>query len=160
MSKQKYSPRYVSRLMAIQALYGQEQTGDSIESIVSDFITSNFKKEGVAPGMPTPDEALFKHLVLGTASKIKELDPIIEKHIERDWGTERLSIVMRNLLRLSTFEIIHELLTPSPVLLDQYIEIAKEFFPQSDVSFVNGLLNNIAREVRHHQANDSRRPTQ
>ncbi len=73
-----------------------------------------------------------------------ELDEIIANHLI-NWSFERLSSVDRNVLRLGTYELIHELDIPIEVTLNEAIELAKKYGSDEDGRFVNGVLDRIAK---------------
>jgi len=148
MSSVKGKARYLARMAAIQALYSQEQTQNPIQTIIFDFKNDDFRNNNPDVETNSPDIELFEHITNGTFEKGSAFDEIISKHIKKNWSADRLAPVMRSLIRCACFELIHDILTPTPVILDQYIEIAKDFFPDSDVAFVNGILNAIAKETR------------
>ena len=66
----------------------------------------------------------------------------------RNWKLERMSTVDRNVLRLAVYELVHQPYTPAAVIIDEAIEVAKKFGSEQSGSFVNGLLDNMRRELR------------
>jgi N utilization substance protein B len=144
----KKKGRYGARIAAIQALYSFEQTQTPVEEIAREFVLDGFTKNSLDGQRLEPDVDFFRYLATSVAAPLEAFDEIITGHMKKSWGAERLALVMRNLLRCACYELVHDILTPTPVILDQYIEIAKDFFPDGDVAFVNGILNAIAREVR------------
>ncbi len=77
--------------------------------------------------------------------KLEEIDEIISSKLE-NWTIERLSSVDRNVLRLGTYELLHEPDVPIEVTLDEMIEIAKKYGTENSGKFVNGVLDRIAKE--------------
>ncbi len=59
-----------------------------------------------------------------------------------------MPLVDRNLLRLATFELVARAEVPTPVVLDQAIELAKLLSTADSGRFVNGVLGHVARQVR------------
>ena len=57
-----------------------------------------------------------------------------------------MAIVDRNILRLSTFEILHDMDTPISVIIDEAIEIAKAYSTEDSGKFVNGILDKVKTE--------------
>lgn len=139
-------PRAQSRLSAIQALYQHVQTGHPIHQIIQEFI--------VAPLVSETDETLvfdkelFESLVTGVLNNTQEINNLIEQYLDEKWRIERLPIVMHCLLQCGSFELLFEKTIPTPVILDQYVEIAKSFFDNRDIAFINAILDNIAKAVR------------
>ncbi len=56
--------------------------------------------------------------------------------------------VDRSILRLGAYELLDRPETPAPVILDESVELAKEFGTPESAGFVNGILDRIAREAR------------
>lgn len=87
--------------------------------------------------------AFAEELVRGVAARREELDARIAEHA-RNWRLERMAAVDRNVLRLATFELLHTD-TPDRVVIDEAIELARDFGGDRSPSFVNGVLDAIAR---------------
>jgi N utilization substance protein B len=58
-----------------------------------------------------------------------------------------MAVVDRNLLRLATQEFMYEKETPSTVVINEAIEIARRFSAQESPQFINGILDSIRKEV-------------
>ena len=72
------------------------------------------------------------------------IDPWIER-LAPQWPLRRQPAVDRNLLRLA----IHELTgtpTPPKVVLDEAIELAKQYSTEQSAAFVNGVLDSVLKE--------------
>ena len=84
-------------------------------------------------------------LVRGVSTNLKAIDEIIVLRAT-NWQLERLARVDRNVLRVATFELVFESGTPPEVVIDEAIEVARRFGADESASFVNGVLDAIARE--------------
>lgn len=79
-------------------------------------------------------------------SSVREHQSTIDEQIisvAKNWKLHRMAITDRNLLRLGVCEIQY-LKSPAPVVLNECIELAKEFGTENSGSFVNGLLDKIS----------------
>jgi len=94
----------------------------------------------------TPDHFAVA-LVTGVGQRLAELDGHIER-LARDWTVERMPWVDRSILRLAAFELMARADVPTGVILSEAVELAKRFSTEEAGRFVNGLLSNLAREVR------------
>ncbi|HEV8372790.1 MAG TPA: transcription antitermination factor NusB [Actinomycetota bacterium] len=92
-------------------------------------------------------DAYTVELVGGVERLLPELDGHIRAAAEH-WTIERMPLVDRNLLRLATFELVARAEVPTPVVLDQAIELAKLLSTADSGRFVNGVLGHVARQVR------------
>jgi N utilization substance protein B len=59
-----------------------------------------------------------------------------------------VAAVDRNILRLAAYELAHERATPSAVIIDEAVEMAKRFGEADSPAFVNGVLDAVRRAVR------------
>jgi len=71
-----------------------------------------------------------------------DIDQTIQKNAEH-WTTERMAAVDLNVLRIATFEMVYAKETPSKVIIDEAIEIAKKYGNENSGAFVNGILDAI-----------------
>lgn len=83
-------------------------------------------------------------LVDGVATSRHRLDEIIGAHSHR-WDVARMPIVDRNILRLATWELLHED-TSAAVVIDEALELAKDMSTDKSHRFVNGVLEAVRRE--------------
>jgi transcription antitermination protein NusB len=81
-------------------------------------------------------------LVAGTLGQVKSLDEMLEKHAS-NWKVARMGLVDRNLLRMSAYELLHMPESPSSVVIDEAIELGKQFGTAETPAFVNGILDAI-----------------
>jgi len=128
-----------SRRYAMQAIYQWQMTGDSITDIKQQFFDDN--------NFSLIDAEYFSELVSGVASSISDLDPLLEKNMPR--SVESVDPVERSILRLATYEFVHRLDVPYKVVLNEAVNIAKEYCAENSHAFVNAVLDKVAREVRH-----------
>ena len=80
---------------------------------------------------------------LGTG--VKDHEPVLDEKIKpylKDWSLERLLKTDRIILRMATFEILHSD-TPSKVVINEAVELAKQFSDDDHYKFINGVLSNI-----------------
>jgi len=101
--------------------------------------------EGVATHFDLHEgaRAFASELALGVASHREELDACIAAHA-RNWRVDRMAAVDRNVLRLATYELLHTD-APASVVIDEAIELARDFGSERSPAFVNGVLDAIAR---------------
>lgn len=96
-----------------------------------------------------PDEkarALAVEMVRGVGERRDALDDVVQRNSAR-WKLPRMAMVDRNILRVATFELSTDLETPARVVIDEAVEIAKRYGAEQSGSFVNGVLDGVAREL-------------
>lgn len=82
-------------------------------------------------------------IVLGVMADRESVDGRITRASEH-WRLSRMTRVDRNVLRLATWELVHQPATPRAVILDEAVELAKRFGSEDSGAFVNGVLGRVA----------------
>ena len=85
-------------------------------------------------------------LVRGTLGKLNDIDALIESAAE-NWLLKRMAVVDRNILRLAVYEILDRRDIPSAVTINEALEIAKKYSSLDAASFLNGILDRVAKEA-------------
>jgi N utilization substance protein B len=86
-------------------------------------------------------------LVEGLSEYFAEIDHLVSEH-SAGWAIDRMPVVDRCILRIGTYELLVELDVPVAVVIDEAVELAKEFSTEDSGRFVNGVLAAIADTVR------------
>lgn len=140
--------RGVARFCALQTLYRSEFCDSSVASVLSetDKGVEAFLTESIS--VFEMDKVFFKRLLDESSKNLSDIDAIIAKNLSKTWSMDRLDPVTKCILQLGVTELMCFKQTPSNVIFNEYIEIAKAFFDTTEVSFINGLLNKVADSVR------------
>ena len=88
-----------------------------------------------------------REIVDGVTDHRDEIDELIMSYAV-GWTLERMPNVDRALLRLASWEILYNDEVPTPVAIDEAVELAKEFSTDDSSRFVNGVLGKIADHAR------------
>ena len=86
-------------------------------------------------------------LIEGTLSMLDEIDKEIKEAAEH-WVLERMAAVDRNILRFAVYELIGRRDIPSAVTINEAIEIAKKYSTLESASFINGILDRVAKKIK------------
>ncbi len=78
-------------------------------------------------------------LVEGYAEYADRIDDLIATYAV-GWTIDRMPVVDRNILRLGAYELVWVDKTPDAVVIDEAVQLAKEFSTDQSPAFVNGLL--------------------
>jgi N utilization substance protein B len=84
--------------------------------------------------------------VRGIGERMADLDTKI-RAASSHWRIERMTRVDRNLLRLGTWELAYRADIPRAVVIDEAVELAKEYGTDESSAFVNGVLNEVAERI-------------
>jgi N utilization substance protein B len=79
-------------------------------------------------------------------SREEEVDGLIQKHAQ-NWRLERMPVVDRNLLRAAVAEMLGYPKTPSAVIINETLEIARRYAAPESINFLNGVLDAVGREL-------------
>ncbi len=96
-----------------------------------------------------PDDevrAFAEEMVKGTYKHLAEINKLI-RECAKNWSVDRMAAVDRNVLRMAVYEILYRKDIPSSVTINEAIEIAKKYGTEESGSFVNGILDNVARKT-------------
>jgi N utilization substance protein B len=86
-------------------------------------------------------------LVEGVGAHEERIDALMAA-AAKGWEIERMPVLDRSILRLATYELIAEADVPVAVVIDEAVELAKQYSTEFSGGFVNGVLSTIARQVR------------
>jgi N utilization substance protein B len=146
--------RRIAREMAIQMLYQADLAGSPVADVVAAFDVADFARErgaargeAVSPELAAEAASALAHarfLFEGTRGKLAEIDALIRSQTE-NWRLERMPAIDRNILRLAVFEMLHEVDVPKLVVVDEAVDLAKEYGAENSGRFVNGLLDGLLR---------------
>ena len=140
--------RSVARLAAVQALYQMEVSHIGVEHVIREFTDHRFDRDIEGVTLASADEGFFADLVRGVVSEQGRVDAAIARHLAQNWRLERLDATVRAILRAGAYELANRPDVPTEVVIDEYVEVAKSFFEESEPGFVNGALDAVARDVR------------
>lgn len=102
------------------------------QHLIQDLFKTEFHTQSVSP--------ITKPIL----EKIEELDAII-KQIAPEFEIEKINRVDLAILRLAVYELTVQKSEPPHVIVDEAIELAKEFSGESSPAFVNGALGNLLK---------------
>ncbi len=142
--------RRLSRIISMQTLVGLLLRGDHSLKMVEDSF--RYLKKEFAPELREKDD-FSESLVKGTLEKRAAIDTLIYRFAP-EWPIERLSPVERTILEIGSYELMNFEETPLAVIVNEWVDIAKEFGDETAGKFVNGVLSNIG----HHLRPDQQRP--
>ena len=136
--------RHRSRQRAVQVLYLWDIRKQPIEDAIDAFYSTLSTEEADEP-QRTESDPFMEALVKGAAGKATEIDLSISQKSDH-WRIERMPAVDRNILRLAIYEM-RELGTPAPVVIDEALELARQFSGDESVGFINGVLDAVNRQA-------------
>ena len=132
-----------ARAAALQILYQAEVGRTDVPRAADTF----FDHQWPDTEAPTEELRLFaERLAAETITRLAEIDQLIADAAER-WRPERMAVVDRLILRLAVCELTRDTETPSAVIINEALELARTFSTDESVKFVNGMLDGIRRKL-------------
>ena len=122
----------------MQALYQMQLTGDSAAEVERQFLEDN--------NMKRVDTTYFHELLSGVAAKESELLETIVPKLDR--AVDELDPIEKAILLIGTFELMERIDLPYRVVINESIEMAKQFGASESFKYVNSILDQQAKEFR------------
>lgn len=144
--KTRHSKHY-SRCCAVQALYQWQHTQHSAAEIIEQFSADAHLK--------LADRKYFKRLITGVIGELTALDALISPHLDRDLAA--LTPVELAILRVAAFELAHCPEAPYKVVINEALDIAKDYGADQSYKYVNGILDPLASRLRIHELKPAER---
>jgi len=138
MRSQKWLARSKARLAALQALYQWQLARADLIDIEAQFRAIN--------SMDKVDVDYFRRLLHQIPANLTTIEESLAPFIDR--GPEHINPVERVVLWICAYELLNCLELPYKVILDESVALNREFGAEEGHRFVNGVLNNLARQVR------------
>lgn len=148
-------PRTLTRIAAVQALFQWEQgTEKAANLIIEQFllyrIAPQCNEEIYNDGKAyIPNTNLFKNIIQQFVHQHDEIDIIFTKSLPKDWPLHRLDPIVRAILRAAITELLSDANDPpTKVVINEYIDVTHAFCDGDEASLINGILDNISRQLR------------
>jgi len=134
----KPAARYKARRHALQALYQILFTEQDSESVMTQHLDEINESK--------VDADYFRNLLLGVTAQIEKIDQLFEPFLDR--AIKSLTPIELCVLRLATYELKANVEIPARVIINEALELNKQFGTQEGFKFVNAVLDKVARELR------------
>ncbi len=127
-----------AREVALQLLFQKDQNPTNIAR----KHIARFAKDRLTD---TDLETFALELYDGVLAQQSAIDAVLTATAE-NWRLARMLPADRNVLRLGTFELLHQPdKSPAPIIINEAIELARRFGTADSPKFVNGILDKIAK---------------
>ena len=144
----KKQMKSAARLYAVQALFQMEASGQTVESIRREFETHRFGAIYDGDEMAEGDSDHFRAVLDHAVNYQAMIDQMTDRALVAKWPIDRIDPVIRALFRSAGAEMT-QMITPPKVVINEYVDVAKAFFPEGKESkFVNAVLDHMAREAK------------
>jgi N utilization substance protein B len=127
-----------ARRSAVQALYQWQMTGQNLSEIEHQFLEEERLKNA--------QKSYFIELFYGVPKNLAAIDQALSEFVDRP--VDKIDPVERAILRIGVYELMHRLDMPYRVVLNEGINLAKDFGADGSHRYVNGILDKVAQKQR------------
>jgi transcription antitermination protein NusB len=143
--------RHRSRQKALQVLFSWDQRRQNADQAIQDFYATLGSEEDEPTA--SPRDEFMEALVRGTSAHAQDLDKKIAAKSD-NWRLDRMPAVDRNILRLAVYEMT-ALGTPPAIVINEAVELARQFSGDESGPFINGVLDAVRRDGEDGQGSAS-----
>lgn len=127
-----------ARKCAVQALYQWQMSGDSLTRIETYFLEQEYLKGA--------QKTYFSELFHGVPKQLDVIDAALAEFVDRP--VEKIDPVERAILRIGVYELINRLETPYKVIINEGVNLAKDFGAEGSHKYINGILDKVSQKQR------------
>ncbi|MBD9363299.1 transcription antitermination factor NusB [Methylomonas fluvii] len=127
-----------ARKCAVQALYQWQMSGESLIRIETYFLEEEHLKGA--------QKTYFSELFHGVPKQLDVIDAALAEFVDRP--VEKIDPVERAILRIGAYELMNRLETPYKVIINEGVNLAKDFGADGSHKYVNGILDKVAQKQR------------
>lgn len=139
--------RRKSRILAFQALFSWDASKSSLEDILNFSWLQKDNEVEIEVSETAKEERTFASLIIaGTIDHVDEIDKIIESHLSDSWNLDRINKVTLAILRTSVYEIIYQKDIDQKIVIDEAVNIAKDYGTDDSYKFINAILDKIGKD--------------
>ena len=136
--------RNISRLAAVQLMYEKDLLNTTTDLASSSF-SSYMKQEAIYNGMHS---RFYKKLVSHFSDNI-DFNGLCAKHIANTAPLQQSKII-ESIVKVAIIETANTK-TPLPIIINEYIEIAKDFATLNEARMLNAMLDRILKNIERPQ---------
>lgn len=138
--KTKNDPRHIARQIALMSLFEWSFHSDNNRAIIDHVVDATNEE---SERQLEVDADLTEQLMAGVIKHLEELDQHITKAAP-EWPRDQIAKIDISILRLAGYELFHSR-TPEKVIIDEAVELAKEYGGDTSSKFVNGVLGTLVK---------------
>lgn len=127
-----------ARKCAVQALYQWQMSGESLARIEMYFLEEQHLKGA--------QKSYFSELFHGVPKQLNTIDAELAQFVDRP--IEKIDPVERAILRVGVYELINRLETPYKVIINEGVNLAKDFGAEGSHRYINGILDKVSQKHR------------
>lgn len=138
--------RHKARQSALETLYAWHsagQDGAAIPALLADRLIEEDRGD--------QDKDYLREMVHGVVEQVDDIDSMISGAV-RGRSLRSIAHVEHSVLRIAIWEMKNRLEIPYRVIINEALELAKSYADEPGRSFVNGVLDNLSKELRKQES--------
>jgi len=139
--------RHMARESALETLYAwasAEQDAGMIPGLIASRLQHEERDD--------QDENYLRELVYGVTDHVETLDEVIKTAV-RGRSLRSVAQLEINVIRLAVWEMQNRLEIPYRVIINEALELTRDYAGESPRGFINGVLDNLAKQLRPAEIN-------
>ena len=137
-----------ARRRALQAIYAWQMSGGTAQQVIAQF--AHEQAHEIA------DLEYFEDMVRGVLQHTAQLDAALAAFVDREMA--QVDQIERAALRIAAYELLHRPDVPYRVVINEAIDSTKRYGSEHGHTYVNGVLDRAAAELRAPEFNAAKRP--
>ena len=95
----------------------------------------------------------IENIIKGISENESDIEKEISENIKKDWTLSRISKINLTLLKLGIYEMLYSKL-PYKVVINEVVELSKQYGDDSSKSFINGVLASIVKKYLNDESSE------
>jgi N utilization substance protein B len=150
------NPKTLARLAAIQTVYSiyNEENPDILENTnkveelyESGVIRDEYNEEDTNIKIKL-NKKFFRQIVENIFTNFDFIESKISENLTKDWSLDRIHLNLKSILVCAISELLYITDVPPKVVVSEYTNIASSMISESEIGFVNSILDSISKEIR------------
>lgn len=149
--------KQAARVAAVQALYAQHFSPADMEAVVDalvERILEEHRQRQEADDEETalkelPERSLLLTLLESARQHERKINELVITSMGEKWKAERMGPLLEAILTIGVAELLAKRSRSPIIIINEYVDLTQQYFDDSEVSFINGILATIANTLRN-----------
>jgi len=135
-----------ARLMAVQTVYQMHKNNQEAESAIAEYLAHRQGVDDDGDDMVTPNPDHFALVVRGVSEHQAQLGEMVKKNRGKELNAHEP--LLNAIFLCGAFELMVLQSIDAPIIISDYMHVAKAFYEDGEAKLVNALLDSIRQTVR------------
>lgn len=138
--------RKAARLVATQAVYQYFTTDKNVREIAREALDHHLNQRIDGQDLITADAELLSRLIQGVDERREDIMGLLDAQLS-DNKFKTMDDVLRSILMTGVFELLEPGDTDRPIIINDYVDVAKAFFDNKEPGLVNAVLDAVSKKI-------------